>query len=297
MLTILKKVLFFLLSITLIAACGESSHQSTSKKGSSLKGNVANGYIQEASVCLDLDYSNNCNNNEPVADKDENGTYSFSDLDITEPSLVPVLALNSQKKLRTIVKISPDEDLQNIVISPLTDLTATYFLNSSKKNSLDLLDAQNLIISNFNISSYQLEQDPINSRTLFIVTQKIFYTAMLVESVIYKNMSTIGTIERQVEVQEIIKGVLLQNTTDTSIVLLSLETTLGIVIPLNEKKFIEMQIEELYLELNTISFNNAIDALKSTQEYLSQQFIIINERLKVIDGDYIVEIVDLNISF
>ncbi|MEA1982131.1 MAG: hypothetical protein U9N39_01200 [Campylobacterota bacterium] len=295
MLTFFKNISFLLLSVSLFSACQESSYTSSQTHGSSLKGKVASGYIQETSVCLDLDYSNNCNDDEPQTGTNENGEYNFSDLEVSETSIVPVLASSSQKSLRTIVEISPDEDLEDVVISPLTDLTATYFLSSYEKNSLDLLDAKNIVVSSFNITEYQLEEDPINSRTLFIATQKLYYTTMLIESAVNKHIATPNAFTGTTKIETIIKEELLQNNAIISTILVSLETAFSIVIPENEKVFIQMQIQELQEKLNTIAFNNTIEELQSIQEYISKQLIIANERLKVIDGDYEVEIVSLDL--
>ena len=292
MFTLLKSLFFLLLSISLFSACGESSsYQATSTKSASLKGSVAHGYIRDTSVCLDLDYSNNCGANEPVSTTNVNGDYSFSNIKVTEKSLVPVLASSKRARLRTIVEISPDEDLKDIIISPLTDLTATYFLSTNEKNSLDLIDAKNIVGSNLNISQYQLEKDPLNSRTLFIASQKVYYMATLLKTLVHKNMSVSDLQYDAVEIENIIKEILLQNSAEITSILASLEATFGISIPENEKVYIEAQMQEMYTSLSSIPFTNTIEELQAIQKDIAQQLITVNERLKVIDGDYVVEVI------
>lgn len=84
------KYLLLFSTILFFSACGDSSFTAKSSASSmtSLSGNIAKGYIQETAVCLDLDYNNNCNVSEPVAQTDEDGLYSFSDLDIRESALI-----------------------------------------------------------------------------------------------------------------------------------------------------------------------------------------------------------------
>lgn len=259
MLSLIKIILMGMLSL-LVVAC-DNSEYSALRTGNTINGTIVDGYIENATVCLDINKNNICDTTEPTTNSDKNGIFKFTNITLTENSFIPIIAYGGKdtaidKKLtgefRTIL-FSSNMD-KNIIVSPLTDLITQSFLKRDGNSSNSLNDAKIEVASLFStLDEIEILKDPMKDVTLFVETQKLQYAKDIIQKVLQKNIQKDSNSSATNLLQNNIKKELLTLDMDMKKVLISLATTYNISIPDNEVTFAEKQLQEVSKTITDIS--------------------------------------------
>jgi hypothetical protein len=166
---------FFLLLFILFTGCGGGSSSDTPEEdleesSISVSGNVVDGYLKYATVCLDLDNNGECSQNlEPIALTDENGSYT---LDIFEShqkhsnyNSANIIAYDgidtdTQKSFEGKIKAPYSSDTNKFNISPITTLVAEV-----KQKGLSLSASKEKVAQLLQVASDDLLKDPVEEAT------------------------------------------------------------------------------------------------------------------------------------
>lgn len=266
------KILFSTLLILFFTSCGSSSNytgedvpQNLSDaaqgiSGVSLSGRVVDGYIKGATVCLSLNEKETCETTSLYrTTTDDDGRFNFTNLSVPDESMVYIVAVGGidtstelpyDGELHTVLFSSLLNDSE-IIVSPLTDLFAiTYFNDLSNQDIFGLNEAKRNVSAALAIPVVDLEKDPMQDISVFIKSQEIQQTKLLLQTITDKNSD--GTIET-FNLQDVIKKEIVYQSLNISNITTALEIDLDINMPQNEKEFLELEILELTTVLSTLS--------------------------------------------
>lgn len=215
-----------------------------------INGQVIDGYIQNAKVCADLNYNQNCDNNEPSTLSDTLGNYSLTSVDTTN-RFIPILAIGGLDNATnepyndTLIRIvDATSNTQNQIISPLGDLVAIAFLASSNKDLSTLSLALENTAAKLEISTSQLYTNPMQNKQVFAKTQ---YIEHIKKSYQLLSGNSLPTIKEQIT-QQINTNTLINFDT------ISANLSLG----QSDKTFIAAHIENLKTNFNLLASDNLI---------------------------------------
>ena len=127
-------------------------------------GVAVDGYIKEATVCLDIDNNSKCGEFEPTTITNDDGTYSFSIFDInkmTTQSKVIIkggIDIATNKPFTGLLATADLENNSSVVISPLTTLVSYYTASNSAE---DIQRAKEEIANSFDINVSDIDKDPV----------------------------------------------------------------------------------------------------------------------------------------
>jgi VCBS repeat-containing protein len=211
MLKKIQQFSFLLLSIVFLNSCGsqisdeepfenifdEEPFENIFKI--SLDGKVIDGYIKEATVCLDTNENNLCDDNEPTTTTDENGSYSL-DIDIAQQGYYPLISIggidtatNEQFDGTLINVIDIKEDttlLEDIQLTPLTTIGSIIYKQEIQKDSNFTIDqSKELLAQKLNIPVQDVDKDPLKDKTIFAKTQQIIQSTKLLQKSIQKDQN------------------------------------------------------------------------------------------------------------
>ncbi len=166
-----KKFTVNSLSVVLCTAlflngCGGGSSGGATDSGVTLSGNVADGYLVGAKVCVDRNQNNVCDTDEPYAITISNGKYSFSNL----------LPSDLEKPLVAIITADVIDEDDNLTVdgtyylkapagvkfvSPLTTMVKQHM----EDNNVSLTSAKNSVATELGVSATMLTTDYIKVNT------------------------------------------------------------------------------------------------------------------------------------
>ncbi len=148
----MKAVYGILLGSMALSGCIESDDSDSSESTTSFNGKVADGYLVNAKVCLDLNANNSCDDNEPYATSSAGGAFSLSGVTQsqidTNPILVEVLAGETYDedagdpaiKIETAYKLSAPAGSE--FVSPITTILKNKMDNGkTQQTSIDEIKA------------------------------------------------------------------------------------------------------------------------------------------------------------
>ncbi len=301
-------ILSLLFTVLFVSGCNPSSYNASDTPDNAISGVVVDGYISGATVCLDFNYNNICDSDEPITTTDANGSYSFTNFTLNgESTILSVLAYGgvdtaTHKKfkgqLRNTIEFSKEEKKENVVISPLTDLIVTHFYTTYEKSLEDLHDAQDIVSSSFDVDKKLLSSDPMQSVKLFSINQKVHHTEALLQTLVEKNLKRYNGSSSRLSIQTLVKEEILQHGYDIDTILLTLEESINIELPSNEKVFVTKQTQELQTNLTEL-LNDAeisVENLPTLQKRIFSSQYEANDRLEIVDGSYPIEIVPINLN-
>jgi len=302
------KITLISIIFTLFTACDSSNYTLSSEEftADAFSGVVIDGYISDATVCLDLNSDGSCSD-ELTTQTDINGQFSFSDLTPNEDSLIVVVSTggidtSTEKEfdgeLKRVVDLSLVANGDEVIVSPFTDLAALHFLNSTTKDSIALSDAQAKVSTIFGITNAEIDEDPMKNITLFMKSQLLQYTKFLIQTAAIKNSSTTLSDGKKSILQNEIKEEILNWYSDINKILLTLEIVLDYYIPENEKTFIINQFENLDDSLGTLSLDPKlkIEHLSRLQKLIDVKMQAANDKLQISDQNETIEVIDMNIT-
>ena len=139
----------------------------------SFSGTVVDGYIKDATVCIDENLDGYCFDEQHLVTTDDNGKYTFNNITLKKDSTIQIIATGGvdtfSEKSRTgsLNKVISTNDLSsssNIVISPLTDLVSVNFM----RNNLSITESIVQISSQLGTTSSVLLDDTTENVELFL---------------------------------------------------------------------------------------------------------------------------------
>jgi len=306
----IQNIFVFFTVTFLLFGCGEESHYSTETTSPStpeitketFNGIVVDGYIKNSKVCFDRDMDGVCSVDEQTTTTDENGLFQLYKEDLNA-TLVELIATEGEDTstardfsgiFRTILESDKLEANSTVVISPITDLVAQSFFNSTNKNFDDLSDAKNLLSEMLDLTSEQLEEDPMRNIDIFALSQEIQHTKLLLEEVTKKNVVQIDALELESE----IKTQIIEFDFDIEKILIALEIRLDFTIPTNEREFVIGQAKELKNQLNSLSKDTSlsIENLNRLQKALDIKQNEAYTLIRFADENMSLSVIDLNIT-
>ena len=256
-------------------------------------GVVADGYIDGATVCLDLNLNQSCDYEEPTALTNETGVYSFSDVDISDVDFFNVIASggvdtatgeNFVGELFSVVERANFSDSSIVYITPLTDLVASFFLNSSTKASATLQTALAKIAYAFSLDSSLVRINPMEYAGIFGLTQEIQQIKHLIEALALKTKAVSLTSVEMKQLRREIKFSIVSQINDNATldyekVLLKLEDVANLEFNEYLLAFVVEQLENIKISLDAFTQENT----SLTQENLnSYQALLEVEEAKAV---------------
>ncbi len=310
----LKSLMLFMLSLGFTACSGgggSSSSPTTTANTVSFSGTAVDGYIKEATACLDININDNCDNDEPTTLTRIDGTFTFTDIEVDDDVLIPVIISGGFDtatgniflgKLRNIINTKNISQSTSFVVSPLTDLVAAAFLASNDKSYTVLNQIKSNVAASLGLSVEKIDADPMQDKELFAKAQEIQQLKELILTSAAKALNiTKGSAESNELEKSIAKAVALAiqenatlNPTDVISKLEEIES--DITIPTNEKEFIALQVAEIVSSLNTMvsDASVAIDDLNQQQSNLEDRVEIAVSNIEVATQDSVIEIVTID---
>ena len=251
------------LGIILLTGCGgmeeeDTSGSSPAPSSTTLSGTESDGYIKNANVCLDTNLNGMCDTTERSTTTNSSGHLSFSSI---TNSLVSVVAsggidtaIDKQYvgSLKKIIKVNLSNSTNSFNITPLSDIVAAYFLNSSEKTSSKLDEIEKQLATALGLSVDELTQDPMKNHNTFIKSQEIQQIKTL--------MREVGVSDSKVSLalsQELIA------TNSSDINISSLCNRVGSSVETDKIDYIQNYIDNLETEMNSaISSNDSTELSK-----------------------------------
>jgi len=301
MLSLLKTLLFGFITFSYFG-CDSSVYTAqtttvTSQSATSISGQLADGYISGATLCIDQDLDGFCESNISKTLSDNSGVFSFSNLDTNSTKYINIIAnggidTSTEKSFVGHLKniVETQTQLSNIIISPLTDLVAVSFLDSDLKDSFALSDAKTFVAQTLGINITDIYKDPMKNITIFAKSQELQHTKYLLQTAFEKRT----TLDTNL-IEEKIKAKLLNHALNIEQTIIALEINLHVDIPENEKVFIKNQIVELKNTLNNLSKDTSldIDNLNRLQKSIDKEQTEANQILAAADENTTLEVVKI----
>jgi uncharacterized protein YihD (DUF1040 family) len=126
-------------SLLVIGGCGSSSSKESSFV-SNISGNVVDGPIKNAKVCVDYNFNGECDAKEPWAVTDENGSYKLTDVNLSKNA--PILAVPDVNTVDTFTGdafnkvLAAPCDESTVNINPITTVAAAKIYQLYKDGNL-----------------------------------------------------------------------------------------------------------------------------------------------------------------
>ena len=148
------------LTLSLIAAVGiftgcgggggsSDSSSSNQQNLTDINGKVVDGYVKNATVCIDLNNNFQCDKNEPSTTSDSNGNYSFKNIENKNYTLISKGGTDTENNTPAIIMYS------NTKYKNITPLT-----------SLAVKEGEDKVAQYFNIDKSQISADPIKNNEI-----------------------------------------------------------------------------------------------------------------------------------
>ncbi len=292
--------------VLLFAGCGVDSNYTAdtnlSHTSKTFHGTVVDGYIKNASVCFDTNLDGVCSLKEQTTSTNATGDYIFSMLD-HNASLVQIIATDGKDTstnrlfhdtFKTVFDYGALKENDSVIISPITDLVANSFENSTDKTLADLADAKSIISTLLSLTQTQLAQNPMLSIDVFTISQEIQHTKLLLEVLIKKNLANYNSSH----IQDEIKKQMIELNLNMSNILEMLQVRLNFSIPKNEKDFVIAQADALKKSLNSLAKDTSlnIDNLNRLQKSLDIKQQEAYQLIRDANASSVLNVVDINIT-
>jgi hypothetical protein len=292
-----------------LSACENSKFV---RENLSINGTAVDGYISGANICLDLDSNGICSASESKTITAADGNFSFSNIEKGANEYGTVI-LSGGVDIATGKEFG--EKIENIIdtknvhsrilITPLTDLAAVSFLNSSVKNSTKLNYSKEMIESGLSLFQKDLDKDPMQDIKIFLTVQDLQYIKKIVQNVTIASLAQDINATKKQEIDYKIKKALLTpieekmwDTLDLYIVLSVMEAETGAHIPTQAKEFVAKNLNQFRDSLKVLRADPrlTVNMLSRLQVLLEIQrdtsIIAINSK----DYNATITPIDLNIT-
>ena len=311
MLKISKSFIFFTV-ILFFFGCGEDSNynadgnlskdSNTTTPARTFHGIVVDGYIKNANICFDTNLDGVCTPDEQTSNTDTNGDYTLNMLD-NNASLVQIIAADGKDTstdrafhdtFKTVLDYGALKENDTVIVSPITDLVANSFDNSTNKTLADLADAKSVISTLLSLTKTQLEEDPMLDINIFTISQEIQHTKLLLEEVIKKNLTNYDS----THIQDEIKKQMIELNLNMTNILEMLQVRLSFSIPTNEKDFVIAQADALKKSLNSLAKDTSLEIsnLNRLQKSLDIKQQEAYQLIRDANASSVLKVVDINIT-
>lgn len=243
---------------------GDSFPSSTPTTGTtvSFSGVAVDGYISGATACLDTNVNGKCDSGEPTTPTASDGTFSFTNVEVPSAKLVPVIVTSGTDtatnkpftgELKSIVDTTAIVAGKSLSVSPLTDLSATLYINSSTKDAQALSTAKQKVATAYGLTADEVSLDPMKSSKVFAKAMEVQQTKALILATLPQSATMTQDESRKAVTQAISKQIDTSNSVTTTQVIDALETTLNIIVATNKKTFVEAQTQALKTTLDELA--------------------------------------------
>ena len=267
------------------SACGggDSSSSSPSTVNTiSFSGVAVDGYIRGATACLDTNINAVCDNTEPTTITLADGTFTFSDVEVNDGVLMPVIISGGfdtatgkvfTGELKNIINTTDIAQHTSFSVSPLSDLVAASFLASNDKSDTALQTIKLNVAASLGLSVEKLDADPMQDKEVFAKAQEIQQIKELMLTSANKSANIIkGSDEsKALEIsiaRAVASAIQVNGRLSTADAIATFEELEGsITIPANEQEFIALQVTEI---INSLS-DMVADVSVSTDDLDQEQ--------------------------
>ena len=278
----------------------------------SLSGVAVDGYISGARACLDIDSSGTCDSSEPTTTTASDGTFSFKDVKVEDNKLIPVIVIGGPSAIDTATGKAFTGSLKNIIdsatitagtslhVTPLTDLVATSYLQSTTQDTQALVASKSEVAQAFALQATDITADPMKNVKVFAKTQELEQIKALVATTAKKAKGGTFTQNQKLALQEDISKALVAQmkesagAVDIAKVLPKVETISTITIPANEKTFVAAQVQEVRSVLKTLPSNTDVDKLDALQSGLEKEQEAVFKKINDAQEGKVIEVVAIS---
>jgi len=261
----------YLLSLAVIAALsGCSPYDNDNNLSSSFTtGNVVDGYIKNATVCLDLNKNNTCDTNEPMTTTNENGAFELTwDKDITLTDDTPLLSyggINTATGAPFNAILKAPQEYENI--TPASTLVQSYIEQGHTQ-----AEATTKVATLLNVKENDLQKDPVaefeNNPKLLQANVKLQNIITILSDSTQENTEVFSTLAKAINESE------------------------------NFEQLIDKSVTDETLKTNLQAFNENIDSLSlSKDDKTSFENTTASLALKIKDAKKNNETIDVNQLF
>lgn len=145
-----------------------------------ISGVVVDGYVEGATVCIDLDNDKVCDASEPRTTTTSNGSFSFDQITLGTADFYRVIAFGGtntatgesfSEEYHGVIATS--QDSQSFTLSALSDLATRMFFREELLSSTVLSSVQSQMAASLNLTTTQLLQDPWSETKSMLVAHEL----------------------------------------------------------------------------------------------------------------------------
>jgi len=241
----------------------------TIDKNLSFSGVAVDGYISGATVCLDTNANGKCDSGEPTTQTSTDGTFSFSNVDANKTSLLLVIVSGGTDmatgdsfsgELKNIVDSNSIETDKPLSVSPLTDLSATLYLQDTIKDAQALTSAKQKVANSYGLTVDEVNADPMKSSKVFAKAMEIQQTKALIKATLPQSTTMTDDAINRAVTNAVARQISTSDNVDTTQILTTLEATLNVTIAENKKTFVETQAQTRKTTLDELATQPTTDS-------------------------------------
>jgi hypothetical protein len=145
-----------------------------------ISGVVVDGYVEGATVCVDLDDDKVCDASEPRTTTAANGRFAFEQIELGSADFYRVLAFGGTNTATSQSfseeyhgVITTSQDSQSLALSTLSDLATRMFFREETLSAATLSSVQAQIAASLDLTSAQLLQDPWSETKTMLIAHEL----------------------------------------------------------------------------------------------------------------------------
>ena len=280
------KSIFTLFIILLFTSCGSSGSSSEPSEPSpkniqkSVSGYVVDGYLKQATICIDTNNNELCDINETKTISNNEGFYSFENNVSGDYNVLVVGGIDTatNKNFQGFLKHHLSfENNTSAYIKNITPLSTVISVVKDSNPQLTIQEISQNLASNLNISQDKLLIDPMKDKDVFLYSQLIMQTSHL----IYEELNDTKEIRYDVVFKSLANNIV--KNSDANI---SIDTIDEYNITVSSE--IQNKIATLHSYIKTRINENNITDLDTLQNNIETQKTIIQEN-NISDEDNITQ--------
>jgi uncharacterized protein YdgA (DUF945 family) len=170
----------------------DTNNSSFSTSNINIMGKVVDGYIKDATICLDTNLNNICDTDELTTKSDENGSFVFNNI-VKSSSIFNIIASGGTDTainkpyvgtLKKIINLKDTNNSLDTIISPVSNIVATTFLQNKNNLTIEELEITNKkVANNLDLNETTFLNDPMENQDIFLKVQIIEQTKKLLQEV------------------------------------------------------------------------------------------------------------------
>jgi len=267
-----------ILSIVFVGCGGGGGSSSTpaTNNTTSFSGVAVHGYISGAIACLDTNVNGKCDSGEPTAKTLADGTFSFNKVKITNTSLLPVIVSGGTDtatgkaftgELKNIVNTASIQAGDSLIVSPLTDLSATLYLQSNTKNAETFSNAKKSVATVYGLTREEVVSNPMKNPKVFAKVMEVQQTKTLIKAILPQSSNLTQDQIGYVVKKAIAKQLGTKKNVKTTEIIKEVESVLNVTVPENKKTFVVAQAQVLQTTFDELAAKQTLndDALNNFQ--------------------------------